>query len=125
MREQGIRTTFHYVPLHSSDGGRRFAARPTECPVSSDVSGRLMRLPFFNTLTEDERRPGRGHVLRRRGRRRRRERRRSQRAGSASIEQPDYWWYTRPVGAAARPRWATSSATPRGCSTSAAPTARA
>ncbi|MGZ5404215.1 MAG: dTDP-4-amino-4,6-dideoxygalactose transaminase [Nocardioides sp.] len=50
MREQGIATTFHYVPLHDSDGGRRFALRPTECPVSSDVSSRLVRLPFFNTL---------------------------------------------------------------------------
>jgi dTDP-4-amino-4,6-dideoxygalactose transaminase len=54
MREQGVATTFHYVPLHSSDGGRRFAARPTDCPVSTDVSGRLIRLPFFNTLTEAE-----------------------------------------------------------------------
>ena len=51
LREQGIATTFHYVPLHDSEGGRRFAARPTECPVSSDVSSRLVRLPFFNTLT--------------------------------------------------------------------------
>ncbi len=54
MREQGIVTTFHYVPLHDSDGGRRFALRPTECPVSSDVSSRLVRLPFFNTLTAAE-----------------------------------------------------------------------
>jgi len=54
MREQGIATTFHYVPLHSSEGGRRFAARPTECPVSTDVSTRLLRLPFFNTLGEDD-----------------------------------------------------------------------
>ncbi len=51
LREQGISTTFHYVPLHDSEGGRRFAARPTECPVSSDVSSRLIRLPFHNTLT--------------------------------------------------------------------------
>jgi dTDP-4-amino-4,6-dideoxygalactose transaminase len=43
--------TFHYVPLHSSPGGRRFAARPTECPVTEDVSGRLIRLPFHNALT--------------------------------------------------------------------------
>lgn len=54
MREQGIATTFHYVPLHSSEGGRRFAARATACPVSTDVSRRLVRLPFFNTLTEAE-----------------------------------------------------------------------
>ncbi len=54
LRDQGIATTFHYVPLHDSEGGRRFARRPTECPVSSDVSSRLVRLPFFNTLTPGE-----------------------------------------------------------------------
>jgi dTDP-4-amino-4,6-dideoxygalactose transaminase len=51
MRAAGVQPTFHYVPLHSSDAGRRFAARPTECPVSEDVSGRLLRLPFYNELT--------------------------------------------------------------------------
>ena len=52
MREQGINPTFHYVPLHSSTGGRRFAARETDCPVTTDVSDRLIRLPFFNGLTD-------------------------------------------------------------------------
>jgi dTDP-4-amino-4,6-dideoxygalactose transaminase len=54
MRERGVQATFHYVPLHSSDAGSRFAARPTECPVTDDISGRLVRLPFSNDLTEDE-----------------------------------------------------------------------
>ncbi len=54
LREQGIATTFHYVPLHDSEGGRRFARRPTECPVTVDASSRLVRLPFFNTLGADE-----------------------------------------------------------------------
>ena len=54
LREQGIATTFHYVPLHDSEGGRRFAARPTECPVSTDVSSRLVRLPFYNTLQPEQ-----------------------------------------------------------------------
>lgn len=54
MRARGIQPTFHYVPLHSSDAGRRFADRPTECPVSTDVSGRLLRLPFFNALTAEQ-----------------------------------------------------------------------
>ncbi len=54
LREQGIQTTFHYVTLHDSHAGRRFAARPTQCPVSSDVSGRLMRLPFHNQLGVEE-----------------------------------------------------------------------
>ena len=50
----GVQATFHYVPLHSSTAGRRFAARETECPVTTDVSGRLLRLPFHNDLGEDD-----------------------------------------------------------------------
>ena len=52
MKDDGIQTTFHYVPLHDSPAGREFAARETECPVSVDVSRRLLRLPFHNALTE-------------------------------------------------------------------------
>jgi dTDP-4-amino-4,6-dideoxygalactose transaminase len=52
MRAAGITATFHYVPLHNSDAGKSFAARPTECPVTEDISGRLLRLPFYNTLTD-------------------------------------------------------------------------
>ena len=47
---ENIHATFHYVPLHSSEGGRRFAAEETECPVTDDISGRLLRLPFHNAL---------------------------------------------------------------------------
>ena len=54
MRAAGVMVTFHYVPLHSSPGGLRFAARITECPVTDDVSGRLIRLPFHNALTPDD-----------------------------------------------------------------------
>ena len=51
LKGEGIATAFHYVPLHDSVGGVRFAAYPTECPVSMDVSARLLRLPFHNTLS--------------------------------------------------------------------------
>ena len=54
MRDVGVTATFHYVPLHNSDAGRAFAARATECPVTEDISGRLLRLPFYNTLTAAE-----------------------------------------------------------------------
>lgn len=54
MRAAGVMATFHYVPLHSSPGGRRFSARPTDCPVTDDVSGRLLRLPFHNALTSQD-----------------------------------------------------------------------
>jgi len=52
MRESGINPTFHYVPLHSSEAGRRFSARATDCPVTDDISARLMRFPFYNNLTD-------------------------------------------------------------------------
>jgi dTDP-4-amino-4,6-dideoxygalactose transaminase len=54
MHDQGVHSTFHYVPLHSSAGGRRFAVRETECPTSDDISSRLLRLPFHNALSPEE-----------------------------------------------------------------------
>ena len=49
---EGITPTFHYVPLHNSDGRPAvLRARTTECPVTDDISGRLLRLPFYNNLT--------------------------------------------------------------------------
>jgi dTDP-4-amino-4,6-dideoxygalactose transaminase len=52
LKEQGILSVFHYVPLHSSEMGRKWSARETHCPVTEDVSLRLLRLPFYNDLTE-------------------------------------------------------------------------
>lgn len=54
LKSQGIMSVFHYVPLHSSEMGRKSAARPTPCPVTDDVSARLLRLPFYNDLSEGE-----------------------------------------------------------------------
>jgi len=54
MRARGVQPAFHYVPLHSAPGAARFAARPTECPVTDDVSGRLLRLPFHNNLSIEQ-----------------------------------------------------------------------
>jgi dTDP-4-amino-4,6-dideoxygalactose transaminase len=52
LRQRGVHATFHYVPLHSSPGGRRVAARDLDCPVTDDLSSRLLRLPFYTDLTE-------------------------------------------------------------------------
>ena len=54
LKAQGILSVFHYVPLHLSEMGRKWAARETHCPVTEDVSVRLLRLPFYNDLTEAE-----------------------------------------------------------------------
>ncbi|MGZ4446187.1 MAG: dTDP-4-amino-4,6-dideoxygalactose transaminase [Nocardioides sp.] len=54
LREEGISTAFHYVPLHDSVAGRRFTDDPQECPVTTDVSSRLLRLPFHNNLSAED-----------------------------------------------------------------------
>jgi dTDP-4-amino-4,6-dideoxygalactose transaminase len=54
MRDRGVHATFHFVPLHDSPGGRRFAARDLPCPVSERISARLLRLPFYTDITEAE-----------------------------------------------------------------------
>lgn len=54
LRARGVFAVFHYVPLHSSAMGRRFGADAADCPVSDDVSRRLVRLPFYNDLTSED-----------------------------------------------------------------------
>jgi dTDP-4-amino-4,6-dideoxygalactose transaminase len=52
LKAQNIISAFHYLPLHLSDMGRRFGGQEGDCPVTEDVSDRLVRLPFYNDLTE-------------------------------------------------------------------------
>jgi dTDP-4-amino-4,6-dideoxygalactose transaminase len=54
LRERGIMSVFHYLPLHLSDMGLRFGGCPGDCPVTERISDRLVRLPFYNAMTEDE-----------------------------------------------------------------------
>jgi dTDP-4-amino-4,6-dideoxygalactose transaminase len=44
---------FHYLPLHLSEYAKRWGGKPGDCPVTEDVSDRLVRLPFFNSMTPD------------------------------------------------------------------------
>jgi dTDP-4-amino-4,6-dideoxygalactose transaminase len=54
LRDLGIYTVFHYLPLHLSDMGRYFGGQPGDCPVTENVSDRLVRLPFHNGLSNSE-----------------------------------------------------------------------
>jgi dTDP-4-amino-4,6-dideoxygalactose transaminase len=51
LRARGILAVFHYVPLHLSAYGRQAAASRRDCPVSTDVADRLVRLPLFYDLS--------------------------------------------------------------------------
>lgn len=52
LKDHGINAIFHYQPLHLSDMGRKFGGRVGDCPVTEDLSDRLLRLPFYNELDE-------------------------------------------------------------------------
>ncbi|MCX7049953.1 MAG: DegT/DnrJ/EryC1/StrS family aminotransferase, partial [Candidatus Sumerlaeota bacterium] len=52
LKKQGILAVFHYQPLHLSEMGARFGGKQGQCPVTEDVADRILRLPFFNHLTD-------------------------------------------------------------------------
>jgi dTDP-4-amino-4,6-dideoxygalactose transaminase len=54
LKERSILSVFHYTPLHLSKAGLKYAAGPSNCPVTEEASGRLLRLPFYNDLSESE-----------------------------------------------------------------------
>jgi dTDP-4-amino-4,6-dideoxygalactose transaminase len=54
LAKRGILAVFHYVPLHLSAMGVRLGGLAGECPVTEDISSRLVRLPFYTGLTADE-----------------------------------------------------------------------
>ncbi|MBV5323702.1 DegT/DnrJ/EryC1/StrS family aminotransferase [bacterium] len=47
-----ISAVFHYVPLHSSPGGRRYGRTFGNLSVTNSVAERLIRLPLWIGLTE-------------------------------------------------------------------------
>lgn len=53
LREQGILAVFHYIPLHSSPAGRKFGRFHGEDRYTTRESERLLRLPMYYSLTEE------------------------------------------------------------------------
>jgi len=53
LKQQGILAVYHYLPLHISPMGRQFGGEVGDCPITEDLSDRLLRLPFFNSLDVD------------------------------------------------------------------------
>jgi len=52
LKSRNILSVFHYLPLHLSTMGMTFGGKPGDCPITEQVSDRLVRLPFYNDLTE-------------------------------------------------------------------------
>lgn len=56
MKEKGILTVFHYVPLHTAKAGRKFGRFHGEDVYTTKESERLVRLPLYYGLTEEQNR---------------------------------------------------------------------
>ncbi len=54
LKTAGVHAVFHYVPLHSSPAGRHFGRTAGALPVTEDRADRLLRLPLYYGLAEDE-----------------------------------------------------------------------
>jgi dTDP-4-amino-4,6-dideoxygalactose transaminase len=59
LKEKGVTAVFHYLPLNKSAYALQMADsgwRRTDCPVTEDMSDRIVRLPFYTSMTEEEQR---------------------------------------------------------------------
>jgi dTDP-4-amino-4,6-dideoxygalactose transaminase len=54
LKQKGILSVFHYLPLHLSAMGRKWGYQEGDYPVTETVSDRLVRLPFYNELRPEQ-----------------------------------------------------------------------
>ncbi len=54
LKASGVMAVFHYIPLHNSPMGMSFGGKTGDCPVTEDISDRLVRLPFYTGITDEE-----------------------------------------------------------------------
>ena len=54
LKSHNILSVFHYIPLHSAPAGMRFGQFIGEDKYTTTESERLLRLPMYYSLTEDE-----------------------------------------------------------------------
>ena len=54
LKEAGIQSTTHYVPLHSAPAGVKYGRMGDDLKITSDQANRLLRLPMFADLSQDE-----------------------------------------------------------------------
>lgn len=54
LKEQGIQTVFHYIPLHTAPAGQKFGRFFGEDRYTTRESERLLRLPLYYGLKEEQ-----------------------------------------------------------------------
>jgi dTDP-4-amino-4,6-dideoxygalactose transaminase len=54
LKEHNVSAIFHYVPLHSSPAGKKYGRIAGKMDVTDTVSDRLLRLPLYFEMTNNE-----------------------------------------------------------------------
>lgn len=54
LKENEISAVFHYIPLHLSNMGERMGYKKGDLPITEEYAGRLLRLPLYADLKEEE-----------------------------------------------------------------------
>lgn len=54
LKAKGVMAVFHYLPLHLSEYAKRIGDKANDCPVTVSISDRLLRLPFFYSLSNEQ-----------------------------------------------------------------------
>jgi len=54
LKNRGILSVFHYVPLHTSEMGKKYGYKEGSLPITEDISNRLVRLPMYFDLTHKD-----------------------------------------------------------------------
>lgn len=54
LKQNGILSVFHYIPLHSSPAGLKYGKTPFDMKVTDKISETLVRVPLFYELTKED-----------------------------------------------------------------------
>lgn len=54
LKQNNIHTVFHYIPLHSSPAGMKYATTGSKMDVTNRISNTLVRMPLFYELTDQK-----------------------------------------------------------------------
>jgi dTDP-4-amino-4,6-dideoxygalactose transaminase len=54
LKKRKISAIFHYIPLHSSPMGLKLGNKADDLPITTEIAGRILRLPLHAHLTQDQ-----------------------------------------------------------------------
>lgn len=54
LKEMKINAVFHYIPLHSSEGGQKYGRASGSMRYTDDLSNRLVRMPLWPDISKEQ-----------------------------------------------------------------------